>query len=400
VKKGLRRAPRHSRLQRPIEVWLSQVSENLAFPQVERDAKRAFQEKGDACTVWLIPGLDEKVRWQEGSFARMLAIPSEHLDRIDIYHIGENGSAWGFDAENRFPQGTIRGLLAVWLTMPSEARQLHLLPEKTSIHLPRFKDGKHVGYEDVTILLRSVTAFPMRIADEEKRVVEMSWPPEGRPIPISPDAESGDYHGELSRTVIDGVPIVTSAKHPELRSLPLALGWPAIISELMPRGSGLDELTAWRSMVAIAEKSKSDHQGALKEAWDIAKDYVSESTATREAAWLWPTFADIGEKDVLHNLEGNLGLRAESLEQLLRKPRARKFLDEEVPVRRAWGARGLFWALLLERLKSGGRFARCELCGRLNPASRQGKRFCSRIDDEACFLRRDADYKRDARGKR
>ena len=398
--KGPRPGPRHSRLQRPIQVWLSQVSENLALPHVARDAERAFQERGDASTIWLIPNLEAKVRWQEGPFERMLAIPSEHLDRIDIYHIGEIGRAFGLDAGNRFPQGTIRGLLAVWLTMPMEARRPGLLPEKASVQLPRFKAGRWVGYKDATIRLRSVTAFPYRIADEKKRVVEMSWPPEGRPIPISPDAESSDFYGDLSRTMIDGVPILTSAKHSELRSLPGWVEWPPIIRELMPRGTGYDELRALRSMVAIAEKSKSDRVGAFKEALDQARAYVSESTATREFAWLWPTVAAIGEKNVLLDLEDKLGLRAEKLEQLFHMPQARVFLDEDVPVRRAWGARGLFWALLLEQLESGGRFVRCERCGRPNPASRQGKRFCNRDDNEACFLGRTADYKRHARGKR
>lgn len=395
-----RRGPRHGCLRRPIQVWLSQVSENLAFSDVERDSKRAFRDRGDATTIWLIPNLDKEVRWDEDPFDRQLAIRSDHLDRIDVYHIGENGRAFGFGAGSRFPNGRIRRLLAIWLSMPLEAWRPGRLPEKDSIHLPKLKDGKHVGYEDVTIHLQSRTAFPRRIIDEGKRVVEILWPPAGQPTPISPDAESSDFYGDLTRTMVNGIPIVTSAKHPELRSLPLWADWPPPIRELMPRGSGLDELLAWRSMVGIAEKSKSDRLGALKDAWEQARDYVVESSATREFTWLWPTVVADGEENVLCDLERKLEVTAKSLDQLVRKPKARSFLDEEVPVRRAWGARGLFWALLLERLESGGQFARCELCNRLNPAGRHGKRFCSRDDNEACFLRRIADYKLHARGKR
>ena len=146
----------------------------------------------------------------------------------------------------------------------------------------------------------------------------------------------------------------------------------ARVSASMPRGSGLDEMFAWQSMVTIANKSKNDYRGAMQEAHSLARPYVSDSTSIRGFAWLWPAVAAIAEENVIASLEDDLDIRAKNLNELLRKPDVRKYLDQEVPVLRAWGARGQFLALLLDHLESGGRFASCQLCGQLNPANRSG----------------------------
>jgi hypothetical protein len=67
-----------------------------------------------------------------------------------------------------------------------------------------------------------------------------------------------------------------------------------------------------------------------------------------------------------------------------------------VPIRRVWGATGLFWALLLERLEEGRPSASCRRCGRII-WGKQGKRFCSPSDDLLCFRERRAADRRNSR---
>jgi hypothetical protein len=400
VKRGHRKRQHGTVLAVPLQVWLSQVSENLELGPVRRDAKRAFDAWRGESTIWLMRGLHREVRWQEGHLARMLAIPAERMDRIDIFHVGKNGYVWGPGSEDRFPRGRIDRLLSIWLAIRKDIVQFALLPEEVSIRVPEFSNDKMVGYRDTMLRLRPLGAYHIEVIDPTERIVQMSWPLKGMPKPVSPDAESADLYGPLSVNKIEGVPIASSTSSPELRSLPHVLLWPQVISDLMPRGSGLDELLAQQRMVNLAERSNADLQSALDEAREASSSYLTERRSIRELTELWPTFAEAGENEALFKMQHDLGVDASSLEQLFRMPKARTFLQEEVPVRRAWGARGLFWSLLLDRLGSGGHFVRCELCNRMIPATGPGKRFCRREDSEECFLRRTADYKRTARRKR
>src|ERR1043165_8568767 len=104
---------------RPIQLWLPRLADSLSRPQYQRDARRAMEAwKGDY-TVWLLPDLKEEVRWDEPigdgkTRVPVVAIPAEHLDRLDVYHIGETGQVWGLKGW-RFPGSCVNGLLDAWL---------------------------------------------------------------------------------------------------------------------------------------------------------------------------------------------------------------------------------------------------------------------------------------------
>jgi hypothetical protein len=67
----------------------------------------------------------------------------------------------------------------------------------------------------------------------------------------------------------------------------------------------------------------------------------------------------------------------------------RATMAENIPIRRVWGMRGLFWTLLIERLHAGLSFQTCALCGRVLNGKRS-KRYCDLKDDASCFRRRRA----------
>jgi hypothetical protein len=99
---------------KPLQVWLPMLGPSLGFSEVERDRQRAFTAWRGEQIVWLLPGVDVSVRWQEGPWGH-LAIPAEHLDCLHIFHVGTSGRVWGPAGDLRFPGGTVNGLLQAWL---------------------------------------------------------------------------------------------------------------------------------------------------------------------------------------------------------------------------------------------------------------------------------------------
>jgi hypothetical protein len=99
-----------------LQLWLPMWGPSLNFPEVARDAQRAFRAWQGEQTVWLLQGLQEAGRWREGQ-QWQLALPAELLDCVDVYHVGENGVVYGPNAEARFPNGRVQGLLEAWLNV-------------------------------------------------------------------------------------------------------------------------------------------------------------------------------------------------------------------------------------------------------------------------------------------
>ena len=87
---------------RPLQVWLPTLSSTIASPAAGRDRQRAFGQWRGENVVWLLPDLEEIVRWKEKTPRRLMAIPSERLEKIDIYHIAENGYALAARGKNGF----------------------------------------------------------------------------------------------------------------------------------------------------------------------------------------------------------------------------------------------------------------------------------------------------------
>jgi hypothetical protein len=71
-----------------------------------------------------------------------------------------------------------------------------------------------------------------------------------------------------------------------------------------------------------------------------------------------------------------------------------------IPIRRAYGAVGLFWALLIDRLEASLPYQICERCRYLLEGKRRGKktkRMCGPHDNRRCYNERKAANMRDSR---
>ena len=113
------------------------------------------------------------------------------------------------------------------------------------------------------------------------------------------------------------------------------------------------------------------------------------------AAWFGPILAAEGEEGALSALEVRYGLDAGSIDEASETDAWREIVMRPFPIRRAWGATGLLYGLMLDRLEQGRGFNACERCGRVLQGKR-GKRFCARADDIECFkARRAADRRKE-----
>src|SRR5262249_31527128 len=92
--------------------------------------QRAFEAWTGEEVVWFLPGLREPYRWsQRGGTptgVHCLALPADHLDRINVYHIGPGGGVWGPDVEQHFPVMAVQTMLPVWLA-PGRVRPTYRL---------------------------------------------------------------------------------------------------------------------------------------------------------------------------------------------------------------------------------------------------------------------------------
>ena len=387
----------------PIQVWLPSLTASLADPAIERDMQRAFREWRGELTVWFLPGLKKPYRWQGASqnpFDRTLAIPAERLELVNVCHVNEHGYVWEGHAPERFPTGSVDGLLEIWLNV-IQSNGLTYVPAPSSIPLevPSIKEvgeSTEIEYKPATVPVQPCDMLPIVAVDKAARSCTFAWPPASEPIPISPVRESQAYFGPLERHDRDGLPLVICRDNPDMRGIHLMMRWAAPLLNLLPTGGDSDVLLHQATMVEVARKSAENLSESLHEARNTTGLYLSQGWARWDDLQFWPVVVRDGNEGALQ--EAKAKTRRQSLSwQDFSTVAWQQQMKKRVDITRAWGAIGLFWALLLEQLEQGRRFPECEDCHRLNPG-KKGKRFCGPDDDPLCYAQRRARDKRKERG--
>ena len=379
---------------RQLQVFLPKLNGTLGTRAAQSDMQRAFDTWNEETTIWLLPDLDRKTRWDEGANRRVVAIPAETLERIDVYHFGANGNVVGPWAKKRFPQGRADGLLSMWLNYEKLGGVTQFrAPEAAMFAIPHVSEN-HVKYGEVRLAIQPRGFMPIARIDESTHTVTTRWPPESAHFAtVSPDSESEEWFGPLERIEDCGTSCSYSTKHQSL-ALFKFLHWPAPLDELVPVADGVDNLLAQAQMVAIARQSETDLAGATIRAKRLAGYFVFEGHTSLWSA-VMPTYAAGGEEAVLAKVE-DFGIIPKTFAELSENSEYRRKLAERIEIRRAWGPLGLFWALLLDQLESRLSFRSCRNCQRIIGGSK-GKHFCGPDDDPACFKRRRAADKRRSR---
>lgn len=367
----------------PLQLWLPALGSSLGRPEVAADAQRAFGAWRGETRVWLLPDLDRpSARWAVAPGIFELAMRSELIDALDVYHIDERGRAVGPWVKGRFPNGQVDGLLDAWLNVGKHGGcQSFQSPKEITLRIPRI-GKREVIYQEVKIPLEPGPSFPVEVIEADKKTARLAvfWPPKDRPIPptVFPSAES------------------LRSPDPFGSSVSFINVWPKPIGPPMGFLSDFDDLFAQGQMVAIARKDANDHAGALQAARHQAGPYLSEGHTTLEWAWFYPTRWHEGDQGVAFAAEARFNLSSgdgDELDKAIRSRPWQSVLARRVPIRRAWGALGLFWSLLLNRLEATEGFAVCERCGHLSQGKR-GKRFCGPKDNADCYRARRAEDRR------
>jgi hypothetical protein len=394
---------------RSLQIWLPAIRSSLSMPEECPDMQRAFQAWRGERTVWLLPEIQAPCRWQESAapWDWVLALPAEHTERIDLYHVNTHSQMWGVGCIERFPHGCGEGLLNTWLNIFRDGGgcPLFTCPGEFSLPVPRFTENT-VEYKETRFRVAPTNILPfVDVSDTERRHTVASWPRKRGLAPISPEAESYTQYGPFVRHEAEGSPLVTSTQDPELRGIHVAVRWPVPLQTLMGILAGPDPLFHQAKMVDIAQESVDAFQAAIHKARDIAGAYVTPGWTITAHIELWPL---LGAKQAAE------GLRSGHLDQAVREvasklrleeaswgtaqhsPAWRKRLEARHTITRAWGPIGLFWALLLDQLDQGCRFLECQDCLRLNPG-KKGKQYCGPDDDPTCYARRRARDKRKER---
>jgi hypothetical protein len=306
---------------RPLQLWLPIWEVNPVGSPLARDIQQAFARWDNDDVVWLIPWIDEVVRWYDPTINQQdVAIPANSFNRIGVYHMGKNGYVWRTEASEYFPSGRIdETLLDLWLSIgetgvvPADALQ-----EQTVLgEVPEISDGQFIRYRE--------------------------WGASNQPAFFLPNA----------------------------------------LTELLPLGGNLGQWAELEAMAKIAKRSAASLAQALRVATAYGGPYITEGISNVARAWLLPIKLQEGEGGVMDATQP-LVPNVRSLAQAKDSPEWRDHVAKPVTIRRVWGIFGLFWALLLERLEASQPFSVCVHCKRLLPG-RHKRTQCGPQDDKDCF---------------
>jgi hypothetical protein len=300
---------------------------------------------------------------------------------------------------------TVDGLLDAWLNV-QKARGARFVPalESLKVEVPDFDGYNTVAWRKETIAFDPGAFMPFTAVDRATGETDMFWPPEGFPAPVSPEAESTERF-PTRKLGSDRATVITEQGD---ISFQVFLRWSGPLEPMMPLLSGQDDMLAQAQMSRLAVLSATDLPGALRLAQVEAETYLFPGHSTVEHTWFGPTLKRNGLKHVLFKAEDRgLTVPAQSREQwdentlneALKQDAWRRWLREPVPIRRAWGAVGMFWTLLLDQLEAQRPFLECERCHRII-SGKGDKRFCNGNDDRECFKgRRTEDQRRSRQGR-
>jgi hypothetical protein len=393
---------------KPLQIWLPAFDPEISYDDLWRDLQRAQHLWQGESTVWLLPWLREPVRWrlEDQPALSELAIPAESLNRIDIFHVGENGYLHGNERFMRFAEPQINALLKDWLnlldgTKPRGLEQC-LVPEWVEFYIPKLDELPKINYVPFDIRVGPAEVLPIKSSPAEQ-TISFRWPPEGFPLPtISPAAESRTSADPMKPVgYLDHdhrFPIFTSDRDPKIRCLMTGLDWPEPFASIFPNGGGADSLLCLVRTKKVADKSGTDREGALREAVAQGGKFVCEGQARLRDIWLHPLINQGDTKEALFAVEGRYGLSFDTTEKACASEEFQRRMRKCVPVRRAIGVQGLFWSLLVEYLEGGLTFKTCKLCGKVIQG-RKGKTYCGKADNPKCWGKRRATDRRRERAK-
>jgi hypothetical protein len=380
-------------LTRPIQLWLPRFASELGSDDLQNDQTSAFSAWRGEATVWLHPGLEYDVRWKQGNRYTAVATGARHFDRIDVFHISTSGHVWHPTVD--FPAGakSIQNLLKLWVSQQTWTKiRCYNRPAHLALEVPLILDEKVVYMQD------KIRFEPVPDAPPKRRRLSTSsfhFPKQPETLP-QPEITS-DRPIPRSDSVLKGGPRRVfgpniAKQDPVLQRLIYVHRWPNPFTHLVSLSSGLDTQMAQFLTSYSAVPKNGDVRAALSRAHTFSRPYVSEGYTPLAYVALAECRGE-REEYTLDDLCYRLGLEVDSLDALLEHPRYQELLQRDVAVTRVWGPIGLFWELVLARLRAGLPLRRCENCSQIIEGTVR-RRYCTRHENFSCWKKRHAAYQR------
>jgi hypothetical protein len=375
-----------------FQLWLPTVGYSLTATEVDKES--AFKLWRGESRIWLLPGTQSPIRWSDnlGWWSWQSAVPAANLDCLDIFYVTKNGQVAGPNAEKRFPNGSVNGLLMNWLNVEwvcpvGESLEIRF---PFTLQVPEF-DRRRVTYKEVVVSYQSLPAIPLVAHEWISPMLAFERSADAQNYSLSTADSDLNHLGDDGSQFMDAI-----------------FQCPHQLAPLVPGGDFRTILCAQHQMAEISRKSKTDRSGALREAHVAAMPYVSMGYLPRELGWLClhdpSIWENVVENDsalvrlLYENARKRFRLYCNTFEESQRSREWESVMGQLVPIRRAWGIVGLFWALFLEKLERH-QLQACSRCDRIIEGTR-GKRFCGPDDDQECYRQRRAHDKCRSRGGR
>jgi hypothetical protein len=144
----------------------------------------------------------------------VVAVPSERLERVDVYHIGANGYTAGPWATYRFSGQRVDKLLDAWLNYQKLGGiDFYTCPGAITLEVPHVS-GNGVTYRPIELQRKPRGVIPFIKINKANREVVARWPPASVNYrTVSPDAESEKLFGPFDVVNDAGTPTAVSRQN-------------------------------------------------------------------------------------------------------------------------------------------------------------------------------------------
>jgi hypothetical protein len=396
-----------------VQLWVPLLSGSPYVPETQRDMARAYRAWDGEDRIYLLPWIKKpfgfgyplvshtpgnKPTRDVGRLPyefRVLAIPSEQLEIVDIIHIDSDRHVFApglpltlfLENVNVAP----KQMYLRWINTPEP----HCVPSPgvAEFEVPFFEGGR-VVFRRITPAVEPGPIVPVTSVDPTGKM-EVVWPPPQSEHlqTISPEAESTEFYGRL-RFADQESRVVVTENDPEMRAIHVSLKWPPPFDQCFPWGGGSDLSAELAKMRHLATKGASVSAVRL-----MLQPYLSCGKTTYTKSRFWPLLSAEGESNALTGIEIDKKLSHESVRELFADPEYRRIEKEEISIERIWGWQGYFWFEFLNDLLGREVSRQCEKCGRVIGGTER-KRVCNKTDNPDCYRARRTQSRRSARARR
>ncbi len=387
----------------PVQLWAPKTPTNPIFPRAQADLEAAFRLWQGEIRIYFHDFCDQTRRFvtektvQDVGLPQAL-VPGQELRILDVVHIDEQLGVWPpVDMGPDVPE--LNRVSASLYQQWADSRLLILRGRKSfRWRLPAVRNGE-LAWEDFDISMPPGPVADLIAEEGDEGLIKIRFGSglAGRPT-VSLELEQLEQHGNLrweeDHELSEEWDVVVSQDAPDIPAIYLTHRWPSPFDVMFPF-VGLDILHSWGTMqIALENIREGRTELALKAACEVVESRTAEVGVELCYAWFLPKLS-LSPQEALMALENRFGLVFSTLDKVFQSAEAMRLLSTPIPVRRVVGWDGYLWWRLYEDLQSGMGFGVCRRCGQPLIGVTSARRFCSRAENEECYLARRAASQRE-----